>query len=196
MRAFIAIAVMLSLVACGPEKKAPPPYNHPSVEDILRASKDEETAAAKAQAKAKAAAAAKARAEGKTAEKAPPLTTKQIAARKKSAKKNQVASVTFALCGWAPAKRDSFAGYAKSQKAPAAGYYCDTQFVSESRSKKKRRVFMFRSDGKWMLFQVDKKYSSKLKGFAQIDPAELAAYEAAEEAKSQKGKKKKKPATS
>ena len=187
---------MLTLVACGPEKKAPPPYKRPSVEDILRAAKEEEVLAAKAQAQAKAAAAAKAKAEGKVIEKAPPLTPKQIALKQKNMKKNEVASVTFALCGWAPAKRDSFAGYGKSQKPPAAGYYCDTEIMTAAKRKKKRRVFMFISENKWRLFQVDKKFASKLKNFAQVDPVELAAYEAAEEAKKQKGKKKKKPATS
>jgi len=196
VRIFIAVFVMLTLAACGPEKKAPPPYKQPSVEDILRAAKEEEALAAKAKVKAKAAAVAKAKAEGKPVEKEPPLTPKQIATKQKSAKKNQVASVTFALCGWASAKRDSFAGYGKTQKPPAAGYYCDTEIMTAAKRKKKRRVFMFRSEDGWQLFQVDKKFASKLKNFAQVDPAELAAYEAAEEAKKNKGKKKKKPATS
>ncbi|MEK7266510.1 MAG: hypothetical protein AAB227_10470 [Pseudomonadota bacterium] len=191
MRAVFVIVVFLSLIACGPEKKAPPPYARPSSDDILRAAKSEEKTAAKMQAKAKAAAAAKAKAEGEVVEKAPPLTSKDIAARKRSALKSSVASVTFSLCGWAPAKRDSFAGYAKSQPLPPAGYYCDADIVTGTKSHKKRRVFMFKTEGKWRLFPVDKKYSSKLKNFTTIDPAELAAFEAAEEAKKSKGKKKK-----
>ncbi len=193
----LALFAVLTLAACGPEKKAPPPYKRPAVDDILRAAKEDEVATVKAKAKAASAAAAKAKADGKEVEKAPPLTTKQLAAKKKAAMKNQVASVTFALCGWAPAKREHFTGLGKTQTPqPAAGYYCDAEIVTATKNKKKRRVFMFRSEGKWQLFQVGKKFSSKLKTFAEINPAELAAYEAAEEAKSQKGKKKKKPATS
>lgn len=196
MRFILALFAVLTLAGCGPEKKAPPPYKRPAAEDILRASKEEESASAKAKAKAASAAAAKAKAEGKEVEKAEPLTTRQIAAKKKAAMKNQVASVTFALCGWAPAKRDQFIGFGKTeQPQPAAGYYCDAEIVTAAKTKGKRRVFMYRAENKWRLIQVNKKFSSKLKTFAQIDPAELAAYEAAEEAKSKKAKKKK-PATS
>lgn len=192
MRSILALFAILTLAGCGPEKKAPPPYKRPAAEDIVRASKEEETASAKAKVKAASAAAAKAKAEGKEVEKVPPLTTKQIAAKKKAAMRTQFASVTFALCGWAPAKRDQFIGFGKTeQPLPTAGYYCDAKIVTAAKTKMKRRVFMYRAEGKWRLIRVNKKYSSKLKTFAQIDPAELAAYEAAEEAKSKKGKKKK-----
>lgn len=193
MRAILILCAALAICACKSDASKKPPYPRPSAADIVVAYKTELKTAEKAKEKARAAAIAKAKAAG---EEIPKLSDaeKRRAERKKKSKKYQVDSVKSAFCGWAPAKRERFVGIGRAQTVlPAAGYYCDSVIVMASRAQKKTRVFLYRDQGKWTLFQVDKKFTTPLKNFTQMEPAELAAYEAAKaESRKKKGKKDKK----